>query len=159
MIEAVLKRNQPDLVQFSRDYLAARSGEKARLSFTFSNCFSPVRLPHLFSRSPQPEIDRVSLSPSPRNVKAKTRTRAELDFPKSSAIFTLRCRHVISNCDVKIFASSCLLIYRRVSSLSTLNLLSIIRRVRQIDIMQEFENLLEKYLSDNAYVRSILCIS
>jgi hypothetical protein len=70
-IEAVLKRNQLGLAQCSRDYLGTAIGEKARLSRTFSNRFGSVRLLHLFSRSPRPEIDRASPSPLPRNVKAK----------------------------------------------------------------------------------------
>jgi len=72
-IEAVLKRNQLGLAQCSCDYLGTAIGEKARLSRTFSNRFGSVRLLHLFSRSPRPEIDRASPSPSPRNVKAKKR--------------------------------------------------------------------------------------
>lgn len=91
MIEAVLKRNQPDLVQFSRDYLSARSG-KARLSSTFSNRFGSVRLPHLFSRSPRFEIDRASLSPSLRNVKAKTRAARIALGERRDSIFRNRAR-------------------------------------------------------------------
>jgi len=101
-IEAVLKRNQLGLAQCSRDYLGTAIGEKARLSRTFSNRFGSVRLLHLFSRSPRPEIDRASPSPLPRNVKAKkcrggwrsARARerasqrfARLDFGKSPRDF------------------------------------------------------------------------
>lgn len=94
MVEAVLKRNQPDLVRFSRDYLSARSGKKRDYLRRF-RIASTLFGYHIYSRGrrglkliaslflPRCEMSRRRLA------RLELPASIELDFPKSSAIFAL----------------------------------------------------------------------